>query len=78
MKLFRLNNCVLLSAAWMLITFVSPVRAQDKLSDEQTKFFESKIRPVLVRECYSCHSTRSQVKGGLWLDTKVGARDGGE
>lgn len=50
----------------------------EKLTSEQTKFFESKIRPVLVRECYSCHSTRSQVKGGLWLDTKIGVRNGGD
>ena len=50
----------------------------EELTSEQTKFFESKIRPVLVRECYGCHSTRSQVKGGLWLDTKTGARDGGD
>lgn len=49
-----------------------------KLSVEETKFFESKIRPVLIRECYSCHSTKSQVKGGLWLDTKQGTIDGGD
>ena len=49
-----------------------------KLTAEQTKFFEEKIRPVLVRECYGCHSTRSQVKGGLWLDTKTGVREGGD
>ena len=48
------------------------------LTADQTKFFETKIRPVLVRECYSCHSTRSQVKGGLWLDTKLGALSGGD
>lgn len=48
------------------------------LTADQTKFFETKIRPVLVRECYSCHSTRSQVKGGLWLDTKLGVLSGGD
>ena len=53
--------------------------ADDELTPEQTKFFESKIRPVLVRECYGCHSTQvGQVKGGLWLDDKEGVLTGGD
>ncbi len=73
---------------WILMVFAMGtsqiVEAQqmetesDALTADQTKFFETKIRPVLVRECYSCHSTRSQVKGGLWLDTKLGALSGGD
>jgi hypothetical protein len=51
----------------------------EELDQEQLKFFEAKIRPVLVRECYSCHSTKvGQVKGGLWLDTKAGTLMGGD
>jgi hypothetical protein len=45
-------------------------------------FFESKIRPVLVKECYQCHSTESikakKLRGGLLLDTREGIRKGGE
>lgn len=26
------------------------------LTAEQTEFFEKKIRPVLVKHCYQCHS----------------------
>ena len=63
----------------ILVGSTATAFAQDEsISPEQTKFFETKIRPVLARECYSCHSTRSQVKGGLWLDTKSGTRDGGD
>ena len=41
--------------------------------------FEKKIRPVLVENCYKCHSAKSEkVKGELLLDTKAGARRGGE
>ncbi|MDZ4405830.1 PSD1 and planctomycete cytochrome C domain-containing protein [Prosthecobacter sp.] len=44
-----------------------------------TAFFESKIRPVLVKHCYECHSAESgKSKGGLMLDTKHGIREGGE
>jgi hypothetical protein len=43
----------------------------DDLTPDQLKFFESKIRPVLIKECYGCHSNKSgNVRGGLRLDTK--------
>jgi hypothetical protein len=41
-------------------------------------FFESKIRPVLVENCYQCHSkSAAKLKGGLLLDTRPGIRQGG-
>lgn len=46
---------------------------------ENTAFFESKIRPVLVKHCYECHSEESgKSKGDLLLDTRQGIRAGGE
>ena len=46
---------------------------------EQIAFFEKSIRPVLVAECYSCHSAEApKVKGGLLLDTRDGLRKGGD
>ena len=49
---------------------VVPTYAQ-QLTPDQLKFFEAKIRPVLIRECYGCHSNQSgNVRGGLRLDTK--------
>ena len=49
-----------------------------KITGDQLKFFESKIRPVLVRECYSCHSEQAgQAKGGLRLDTRIRTEVGG-
>src|SRR5262245_1744624 len=42
-------------------------------------FFEKNIRPVLVANCYQCHSASSkELKGELRLDTKEGVRKGGE
>ncbi len=68
-----------LLAVVLLIASSSQLLADDELTAEQTTFFESKIRPVLVRECYSCHSTKvGPVKGGLWLDTKEGMVTGGD
>ncbi len=50
------------------------------LTQEQTAFFEKKIRPVLVDRCYSCHAadTPKGAKGKLVLDTKAGTLKGGE
>ncbi len=42
-------------------------------------FFEKKIRPVLVAECYKCHSADSEkIKGGLLLDTRYGMQQGSD
>ncbi|MCA9126808.1 MAG: PSD1 domain-containing protein [Planctomycetales bacterium] len=49
-----------------------------ELDPEQVKFFETKIRPVLIKECYGCHSNQSgNVRGGLRLDTKTLTHIGG-
>jgi hypothetical protein len=46
---------------------------------KQLAYFEKSIRPVLVRECYSCHATTAKkIRGGMTLDTREGIRKGGE
>lgn len=46
---------------------------------DDTAFFEAKIRPVLAKHCYECHSEESgKSKGGLMLDTKQATLRGGE
>ena len=46
---------------------------------QERAFFENKIRPVLVKKCYSCHSSKSEELGGkLRMDTRDGMRVGGE
>ena len=62
--------------AWFALSDTADAQ---KISAEQLKFFESKIRPVLIRECYSCHSDQAgQEKGGLLLDTKFRMEIGGD
>ena len=42
-------------------------------------FFEQKVRPVLVEQCYSCHSEEAKkLKGNLYLDSKAGWEKGGD
>lgn len=49
---------------------------------ERVKFFESRIRPVLIEHCYQCHSVKAassgKIKGDLQLDTREGTRRGGD
>ena len=46
---------------------------------EDVEFFEAKIRPVLVKHCYACHSTEStKLQGGLLLDNRSAVLAGGE
>jgi hypothetical protein len=60
----------------LILAFACPCVAS---AGADTVFFEAKIRPVLVKHCYECHSAESgKSKGGLMLDTKHGIREGGE
>ncbi|MEM7476181.1 MAG: PSD1 and planctomycete cytochrome C domain-containing protein [Planctomycetota bacterium] len=48
-------------------------------ADDQSDFFERKIRPVLVEHCYACHSSEAaESEGGLRVDTREAIRRGGE
>ncbi|MFO0842755.1 MAG: PSD1 and planctomycete cytochrome C domain-containing protein [Gemmataceae bacterium] len=44
---------------------------------EQARFFEAKVRPLLVEHCTQCHGAKKQ-QGGLRLDTAAGFRAGGD
>ena len=67
-------------AACLLIT--STLFADDKVQKPtaaQIEFFEKKIRPVLVTQCYSCHSAKAKIlRGGLRLDNRQAVARGGE
>ena len=48
-------------------------------ANDKVAFFETKIRPILVKHCYPCHSSEADTVGGkLLLDTKAGILHGGE
>lgn len=57
-----------------------PADAQSghKIPAGQLNFFENHVRPRLVKHCYECHSEEGgKSKGGLFLDTMEGMREGG-
>lgn len=64
--------------------FIAISNAQLSAADtpQGVAFFEKKIRPVLVKHCYECHSADAAKNGnlgsGLQLDTREGIRRGGD
>ena len=63
-----------------LTAFSRPVAgdgdAAPKPTPEQAAFFESKIRPLLIESCFSCHSKDASL-GGLRLDSRAAIVKGG-
>jgi mono/diheme cytochrome c family protein len=57
----------------------APLPAPAPLTQQQTDFFETKIRPIFVANCYECHSLQEhKSKGGLLLDSRDGWMKGGK
>jgi hypothetical protein len=70
------------TAAWFVFAFCAGILANSARAANDPagiEFFESKIRPILVDSCYSCHSQKSaKIKGGLLLDSRAGLLKGGD
>ncbi len=49
-----------------------------EFSAQSLEFFESKIRPLLVDNCYTCHSAATKPSGGLRVDDRNGLLAGGD
>jgi cytochrome c553 len=66
---------VVLTPGFAAVSFAQ----EAKLDRKAVQFFEKQIRPVLVANCYECHSAKGgKTKGGLALDSKEGMLQGGE
>ncbi len=60
------------------VTFAVASRAAEK-DAAGIAFFESKVRPLLIKRCYECHSEeKGKRKGGLTLDVRAGWEAGGD
>tara|TARA_R110002049_G_scaffold72490_6_gene187449 strand:- start:159131 stop:161659 length:2529 start_codon:yes stop_codon:yes gene_type:complete len=73
----RFPQAIRLCIAVALCNSIVAVAAEDQSQHEA--FFESKIRPTLVKHCYECHSLKHDAaEGGLTLDTPAGLLQGGD
>lgn len=70
---------VLLFACALPVLGDEPEPAKSAMQSGDYEFFERKIRPLLSKHCYSCHSAKAKtVHGGLRLDTHAGLHAGGD
>ncbi|WP_146849038.1 DUF1553 domain-containing protein [Brevifollis gellanilyticus] len=61
------------------IPLLLALAAADSSAADGWAFFEGKVRPLLVKHCYECHSQEAgKQKGGLLLDRKEGWEKGGD
>jgi len=69
-----------LSGIFLMLPLASScLFAQEKIAQEKLAFFETRIRPALIKYCYECHSEETgKTRGGLLLDTKEGMLQGGD
>jgi hypothetical protein len=73
-----MTRTVFLTATVALTLLIAPARAANP-DPKEVEFFEKKIRPVLVEQCYRCHSAEAKkVKGGLFLDSAAAVLKGGD
>jgi cytochrome c553 len=63
----------------VLVAFGAPrANAQTPRDEEaQLEFFEKKIRPLLIDNCFNCHSANTNSRGGLRVDDRNGLVTGG-
>jgi hypothetical protein len=68
--------CSCLELLLALAGLTTPLPAADP-SPEGAEFFEKKIRPILVENCFKCHGGGKK-KGSLALDSRAGLLRGGD
>jgi hypothetical protein len=73
--LTRCHLTAVLAATALLLPATSLYGAEP--SPEAVRFFESRIRPVLVDNCFKCHADKKQ-RGGLRIDSRAALLTGGD
>ena len=51
---------------------------ESRNDSERLEFFESKVRPLLLKHCLDCHSQESELSGGLSLASRADWEKGGD
>ena len=71
--------CLTCHVVFSAAAIAAPKPADVHPTKEGADFFEKKIRPILVKHCYECHSgDPKKAKANFVLDTREGLRKGGQ
>lgn len=62
-----------------IVTFVAGISLPADAAEDKTKlkYFESNVRPLLIKRCYKCHGNKKS-QGGLHFETHASLLKGGE
>ncbi len=73
-------NRIVMSVALLSLLMLFAWRTSDAAepTTEQREFFETRIRPVLVEQCYECHNSVKKAEGGLAVDQRAALLKGGD
>ena len=67
---------------WLFLALLTIAQTSSQplfAGEDGLAFFESRIRPTLVKHCYECHSaSAAEIHGGLLLDSREGIAKGGD
>lgn len=75
----RLVLLLLMTAASLRAEEQSKPAVPQTFPAADLEFFESKVRPILVKRCYECHSAeKADPQGGLRLDSHAALLKGGD
>ena len=74
------SRLVALVLPLLMVSLPALVLAQTVPSQDAAglEFFEKKIRPLLADNCFNCHSTNTNSRGGLRVDDRNGLISGGD
>ncbi len=77
--MMTINLRISIALSLTLVAVPGVVSGQPLPRDEAAAlaFFEKKVRPLLVSNCYNCHSASTNAKGGLRVDDRNGLLEGG-
>jgi mono/diheme cytochrome c family protein/cytochrome c553 len=67
----NMNRPLLMFCAFLLLLAATPLAA-----DEKADFFEMRIRPMLAKNCFSCHTATKM--GGLAMESREALLKGGQ
>jgi cytochrome c553 len=66
-----------LFATAVLFALLAPGRSAARDDTASVEYFEKHVRPLLVANCYTCHSADTNSRGGLRVDDRNGLLTGG-
>ena len=68
--------CLGICASWQVCHAATASAEEPDFTEQQIRFFESKVRPLLVAHCYECHSKKAK-NAHLRLDRRALMLKGG-